>query len=267
VTMPKMNAFRDLLNDRPQIGLGIFYPAPGIIERLGPDWDWFWIDGQHGELGYGDIMAAVRACNLVDRRALIRVPGHEPGLIGLALDTSADAVMVPMVDDADQARSVVQASKFPPLGSRSFGGRRPIDLYGRGYSRSDQEQPLLVCQIETPQALRNAASIAAVDGVDVIFFSPDDIALRAGMPMDRPRPKDYFNDELRTLAKIAGDHGKFAGGVFPTPESMTQAVDLGYRLVVGAAEVSLLAEASKTKSQVLRECLDGPGPGRTKQRS
>ena len=54
-----MKALAKSLNEEPQLGLVIMYPAAGIIERIGPDWDWIWIDGQHGQLSYDDILAAV----------------------------------------------------------------------------------------------------------------------------------------------------------------------------------------------------------------
>ena len=246
-----MNELRASLAAGPQLGLCIMYPAPGIVERIGPDWDWLWIDGQHGELDYNDILAAVRAGELVHRPAVVRVPGHEAGGIGKALDTCAAGIMVPMVDDADQARQIVQAAKFPPLGSRSYGGRRPIDRVGRGYANPDQEQPLLVCQIETPRGLENAEAIAAVDGVDALFFGPDDMALRAGLPMDAPRPDGCFDDAHRKVAQAARSCEKLAGGVFRTPTALRFAVEIGYRLIVSAADVLFLAESSKQCSEAL----------------
>jgi 4-hydroxy-2-oxoheptanedioate aldolase len=163
--------------------------------------------------------------------------------------------MVPMVDDADQAREIVRAAKFPPLGARSYGGRRPIDMLGRGYANPDREQPLLVCQIETPAGLENADAIASVEGVDALFFGPDDMALRLGLPMDAPRPQGCFDDALRRVAEAAGSQGKIAGAVFVNPGELQQGVQLGYRLVVSSADVILLAGGSQQQAQVMRECL------------
>jgi len=231
------------------------YPAPGIVERIGPDWDWLWIDGQHGELGYDDVLAVVRASDSVHRPAVVRVPGHDPGQIGKALDTAAAGVMVPMVNTPAEARKVVQAAKFPPLGARSYGGRRPIDLWGRGYANPVQPEPLLVCQIETPEGLRNADQIATVDGVDVLFFGPDDMALRAGLPMDQPRPEGVFDEAFHVVANAARRGGKFAGGVFRAPAALAAAVQQGYHLIVSAGDVMFLAEASRQSSDALHAVL------------
>jgi len=262
-----MKSFAQALQCGPQIGLLMTYPAPGIIERIGPDWDWVWIDGQHGQLGYSDILAMVRAANLINRPALVRVPGHEGGPIGKVLDTAADAIMVPLVDNADQAAKIVQGAKFPPLGSRSFGGRRPIDRYTRTYAHPDRPGPMLVCQIETRPGLDNIDAIAAVPGVDALFFGPDDMALRDGLAMDTPRREGYFDDALNMIAKAAQKHGKIAGGIFTTPPQLRQAIELGYRLITGVADVGLLAAGSKTRSESLRAYLLEPeptdqGPGR-----
>ena len=258
MNMEDSSNFGDSLRKKPHLGLCIMYPAPGIIERIGPDWDWIWIDGQHGELGYNDTLAAVRACNLIRRPAIVRVPGHDPGAIGKALDMAADGVMVPMVDDPEQARQVVQAAKFPPLGARSYGGRRPIDLTDRGYANQGRAQPLLICQIETPLALENADAIAGVEGVDVILFGADDLCLRSGLPMDKTPPEGCCDDARRTVAEAAGTHGKIAGGVFPSVAALRSAVKLGYRLIVGCADVGLLAAGSEDAVRPLRDCLKKP---------
>ena len=250
-----MKTFAELLAEGPQIGLSHMYPAPGIIERIGPDWDWIWIDAQHGELDYSDVLGSVRACNLIGKPAVVRVPGHEAGIIGKMLDTAADAIMVPVIDDAEQAAQAVQAVKFPPLGSRSFGGRRPIDLMGRAYANADHPQPLLICQIETKTAVENVEAIASVEGVDVLLFGPDDVALRCGLPMDKPRPKGYFDDTLKIVADVAQAKGKFAGGVFTTPEALSAAVELGYKLIVGTGDTALLSAGSQRQAQILRQCL------------
>jgi len=253
--------FLDALKNGPILGFCSMYPASGIVERVGPDWDWIWVDGQHGEMGYNDLLAAVRACNLIRRPAVVRVPGHDAGAIGLALDMAAQGVMVPVIESADQARAIVAAAKFPPLGSRSYGGRRPIDLYGRGYSHADRPQPLLVGQIETEVGLEHIDAIAAVDGIDVLFFGPDDMAMRRGMPMDQPRPAGIFDQALKTVADTARKHGKFCGGVFTTPDALRQAVELGFRLIVATGDVALLATGSQNQAKSLRTVV--PQPSKT----
>ena len=255
MTLQMINMFSKSLEKGPQFGLGILYPAPGIIERIGPDWDWIWIDGQHGNLDYHDILAAVRACNLIQRPSIVRVPGLETGYISKVLDTAAEGVMVPMINDAEQAYEAVKAAKFAPLGNRSFGGRRTVDLDGRGYANRDVAEPLLICQIETPAGLRNTDAIAGVEGVDVLFFGPDDMRVEAGFPMDENPPDGYFSDAIQMIVDAAKSHNIIAGGVFTTPESIRESVELGYKLIVSASDVHLLATGSKKKAQTVHKSI------------
>ena len=255
-----LRSFKNALEKKPLPGFCSMYPAPGIIERIGQDWDWCWIDTQHGEWGMHDAVQAVRACNLAGIFALVRVPGQDPATIGRILDTACHAVMVPMVENREQAEAVVRAARFAPQGHRSYGGRRPIDLYGRAYAHSDQPQPLVVCQIESPEALEQADAIAATDGVDALFFGPDDMALARGMPMDQPRPAGCFDAEMAAVAAAAQRHGKIAGGVFGTSAALTQALALGYRLVACTGDVPLLASNSQAAARSCRAAMADDTP-------
>lgn len=116
-----------LLGNVSRLGLMMTYPAPGIVERIGADWDWIWIDGQHGQFGYSELLAMVRAADLVQRPSLVRVPSLDAGTIGQVLDIGADGVIIPCINMVAQAEVAVQAAKFAPMGERSYGGRRLAD--------------------------------------------------------------------------------------------------------------------------------------------
>jgi 4-hydroxy-2-oxoheptanedioate aldolase len=251
-----MSPFRAALaTGTPQLGLSVMYPAPGIIERIGPDWDWIWIDAQHGELGYHDVLGLVRACDLVKRAAMVRVPGHEAGPIALALDMAAAGVIVPCVDTAEQARAVVDAAKFPPLGKRSYGGRRPIDLQGRTYSDTANEDLLLIVQIESPQAIENADAIAAVPGVDALFLGPDDIMLRRGYSMTTPRSKQTLGMDMQAVIAACRRHGKIGVMVGMGQEMLRLCVSMGFQMIVSGSDVMFLAAGSKQASEEARQIM------------
>lgn len=215
-----MTTFREKLATGPQLGLCVMYPSPGVIERIGADWDWIWIDGQHGQLGYSEVINLVRACDLVDRPAMVRVPGHEFGSIGMALDAGASGIIVPCVDTPEQAQNAVNAAKFPPLGKRSYGGRRAIDLHGREYSESANEDVLLICQVESPEAIDNAEAIAAIDGVDALFLGPDDILLRRGVPMMAPRSRETLGPDMEAAMNACRKHNKLGEPSSRSPSTL-----------------------------------------------
>lgn len=253
--------FKKAMEEKPQLGFGSMYSSPGIIERIGRDWDWCWIDAQHGEWGMHDAIQAIRACNLIGIYALVRVPGHSRDAIGKILDAGCHAVMIPMIESREEAEAVVDAARFAPMGHRSYGGRRPIDLRGRAYSHSDRSQPLVVCQIETPKGFEQVDAIAATDGVDALFFGPDDMAVAQGMAMDKPRPTGHFDSEMAEVGAAAKRHGKIAGGIFATPESIRQGIELGYHMIVSSADSALLAANSLSAATSCRSALADDGGG------
>lgn len=252
-----MTTFRDrLASGKPQLGLGIMYPAPGIVERIGPDWDWVWVDGQHGQIGYQEILAMVRACDLMQRPAFVRVPWNDVAAISLTLDTAAPGVIVPCVDTAAEAQQAVDAVRFPPLGRRSYGGRRPIDLYGRGFSHDPDREPILIVQIESPEAIEDVEAIAAVDGIDGLFLGPDDVLLRRGHRMDIPATVDDLEADLTAVSTACRNHGRIAVTVGRHPEIFNLCLALDYRMIVAGGDVPILAAGSKEWAEEARGRID-----------
>lgn len=252
-----MITLRQACAQGPQLGLLYSYPAPGIIERIARDWDWVWIDGQHGQLEYPDILAAVRACNAANRPAIVRVPDHAYGTIGKVLDTAADGIMVPMINTPEQARDVVQSVKFPPTGNRSYGARRVIDLHGRRYE-GGYDNPILLAQIETRQAVDNLEEIGAVEGIDCLFIGLDDMAMRDGADMGQIDLNQY-DPMLEKLAAVAKKNNLIAAGVFTSQERQVKACKLGFSLMCACGDVGLLASSSANTSSQFKTHLKENG--------
>jgi 4-hydroxy-2-oxoheptanedioate aldolase len=252
----------------PLIGVCVMYPSPGVVERIGPDWDWVWIDGQHGQIGtYTEMLSMVRACNFIGKKAFVRVAGHELGPISVALDMAADGVIVPQVECAEDARRLVRAAKFPPLGERSYGARRSIDLGGRLFIETANAATELICQIESPGAVERADEIASVPGVDGLFLGPDDYMLRKGFSMDHPRGLDSLGDALEKVAGACSNHGKKGMAVGVGEGIAERCVELGYDYIVGGVDVGFLAGASKTASAGLRKLFEAPLAGPDEKKS
>ena len=251
-----MISLRNMLaRGKPLLGLSVMYPSAGALERIGPDWDWIWIDGQHGEMGHEQTLALVRACDLIQRPAVVRLPGHEFGPIGKALDMGASAVIVPGVDTPEQAKAVVDSAKFPPLGKRSYGGRRPIDFQGRGYSDSANADTLLIAQIESPQAIENVDAIAAIEGVDALFLGPDDLMLRRGYSMTETKSKQTLGKDMEAVMAACRKHGKVGVMVGVGEEMLRLCLSMGFAMVVSGSDVGFLAGGSKQAAGEARKVI------------
>lgn len=241
------------------------FAEPGIIERIGKEWDWIWIDGQHGTyMGMEKVLAVVRACNIAGVKGIVRVPALDRGWISMALDTNADGVIVPQVDTVEQAREAVLAAKFPPLGNRSYGGRRPIDLLGRGYCHSANRDRRLLCQIESPEGLATAEAIAAVDGVDGLFLGPDDLILREGHTMDQPRDMAKMVKGLETVTAACQRHGKLTCMVAVDEQMFDTCLRLGVQMIVAGADALFLSIGSSKASEAARQRIAGTDAGPTR---
>jgi len=238
------------------MGLALMYPVAGIIECMTTGWDWLWIDGQHGQHDYRSMLECVRVAEACGVSPIVRVPGHEYGLIGPVMDMKPAGIMVPMVNNVQEALAVVRAMRFPPVGERSFGGRRVIDVGGRDYYKTANEDTVLIAQIETEEAINNAEAIAATEGVDVLFFSPDDIKLRMGIPMNTSvADSEELTAAMERVIKAAKNAGKMGGNVTPTPATIKMSTALGYSLLVGGGDVSFLREGAPAKLAALRGAL------------
>ena len=236
------------------LGVANGYPCPAIIETIGRGWDFVWIDSQHGQYFHDAAIHAVRAADAAGVDTLLRVPCQEPGMMGLYMDMLPSALMVPMVNTAEQAAAVVDAVRFPPLGNRSFGGRRPIDYLGRSYYQGPG--PVVVVQIETPQAVENAEEIIALEGVDGLLLGPDDLKIQLGLPIDTPWLESApLRDAMRHVAEAARNAGKYAGGIAPSQEALRETIEMGFQLVVGGGDVPFLRAAAQERLAALREVL------------
>ncbi|MFZ4696200.1 MAG: aldolase/citrate lyase family protein, partial [Verrucomicrobiia bacterium] len=149
------------------------------------------------------------------------------------------------------------AAKFPPLGGRSYGGRRPIDLWGRTYSDTANAQTMLIVQIESPLAVENAERIAAVEGVDGLFLGPDDIMLRRGYPMTAPRTKETLGKDMEAVVRVCRKSGKIPVCVGVGAEMFKFCVEVGFQMIVAGGDVPFLANTSKQISAEARDILAG----------
>lgn len=242
------------------LGVAQVLPAPGILESLlCPGWDFVWIDGQHGQFGYQDLLNSVRTADLMGVETIVRAPGHDYGTLGLHADMGPAAIMVPMVNSVDTARAVVSSLRFPPLGSRSFGGLRPYSVFGKAYHQT--HEPYILAQIETAEGLRNAHAIAAEPGIGMLFFGPADMRLSMGLPMDSPLDETpQLQDAMARIAEAAAAAGKLAGCICQTPDALKAARALDYRLISGGADALFIRQGTAERLATLRAALEENSP-------
>jgi 4-hydroxy-2-oxoheptanedioate aldolase len=197
------------------------------------------IDLQHGTVDNGEAAKMVAAINATGKPAIIRTLWNDPGLIGFALDMGAAAVIVPMVNSVEQAKSAVKSAKYPPLGQRSWGGYNMLLAAGVSageYLKTANEQLMLFVMIETQEALDLVDEIAAVKGLDGLFVGPSDlsIALSKGAKLDRLAP-----DTIAAMKKVAAACKKnniVAGAFAGTHDGVKAYTELGFNFLAGPTD-------------------------------
>ena len=238
------------------LGFAVSYASSAIVEDLCGAFDWAWICAQHGRWDRTSAAQAVQAADLVGTPAVIRVPGHEYGIIGPFIDLDPAGVMVPMVDTPEQAQQIVQAVRFPPLGNRSFGGLRMIARHGRDYPAKPEATPLLIVQIETPEGVENADEIAATPGVDSLLFGAVDFSLRTGLAMADDRQLAAYDAAAERIVSACKAHGKFGGIVAGTDDVLEKAARMGYQMLSLGNDAGYLKRAAEARLASAREVIE-----------
>jgi 2-keto-3-deoxy-L-rhamnonate aldolase RhmA len=164
-------------------------------------------------------------------------------------------IVVPHVDTAEEAAAVVQAYRFPPTGTRSWGG--PPYAYGLASvspaeaQRELNESIILACMIETPEAVANAEALAAVPGVDVLMFGTSDLTATMGIPGQIAHP-----DVRAAYARVGAAckaHGKVMGmgGVYDEVTARDY-IGLGARFILSGSDHAFLMAGAGARAKFLR---------------
>ena len=240
---------RALAQKQLQIGLWLGLANAYTTEICaGAGFDWLLIDGEHAPNDLNTILAQLQAiAGYPASHAIARVPvGH--GHVGTALikqylDLGVQTILVPMVDTAEQARAVVQATRYPPQGIRGMAGAR-ASRWGRvaDYGHQANEQICVLVQAETHTALDNLDAIAAVEGVDGVFIGPADLSASMGHigEQDHPRVRAAIEDAFVRILRA----GKAPGILMADDALARRYIALGGVFVAVGLDGNLLARHS-----------------------
>ncbi|MGQ9730267.1 MAG: HpcH/HpaI aldolase family protein [Candidatus Zipacnadales bacterium] len=143
------------------------------------DYDGFLLDAQHGYWSYEGLLQTLMVLADHGRTPLVRVAENNFGLIGRTLDAGALGIVIPMVNTAEHAQAAVEACRYPPAGKRSSGGLRR-ERYGDDYVQAANQEIMVICMIETPEAVAAVDDIMAVSGIDCIMIGPGDLSIAMG---------------------------------------------------------------------------------------
>ncbi|MES2511621.1 MAG: aldolase/citrate lyase family protein [Pseudomonadota bacterium] len=245
-----VNTFKQALaNKQARIGLWVSLANASSTEICaGAEFDWLLIDGEHAPNDINSILAQLQViAGYPGTHPVARVPmGHGvagEALIKQYLDIGVQTLLVPMVDTAEQAAALVQATRYPQDdgkgGIRGMGGAR-ASRWGR-YPRYAHEANAHVCllvQAETRLALDNLDAIVATDGVDGVFIGPADLSASLGHVANpgHPEVQNAIEDAIQRIVKA----GKAAGILTPDEKLARRYLALGATFVAVGLDTQLL---------------------------
>ena len=204
-------------------------PSPVTAEIMGRQgFDMMTVDLQHGLIDYQMALTMLQVLQGLPAPVLARVPWNEPGIIAKALDAGFAGVICPMVNTVADARALVQATRYAPLGSRSFGPTRANMVYGAGYAKTANTRVLVLAMIETREALGNLDGILAVEGIDGVYVGPSDLGLSLGYePTLDPTTAEVL-EAIATIGARAKAAGRIAGVHTGSPEMIRRVFTQGF---------------------------------------
>ncbi|GJD81611.1 2,4-dihydroxyhept-2-ene-1,7-dioic acid aldolase [Methylobacterium gregans] len=241
------NRFKAALRaGRQQIGLWCSLASPISTEIVaGSGFDWLLLDMEHSANDLRDIYGQLQAIMEGEAHAMVRVPSDEPITIKRILDTGAQSLMIPNIDDAEQARRAVAATRYAPRGVRGFSQAPRAARFGRipDYHARCEDEIFVAVQIESRRALDNLEEIAGVEGVDGVFVGPGDLSTSLGYLGQQNHPEVVAIIE-ETVARITRT-GKLAGILTANEDLARRYIAAGTRFTAIGSDMGVLARATE----------------------
>jgi 4-hydroxy-2-oxoheptanedioate aldolase len=240
------NAFKHAIaQGRLQVGLWSSLAsniAADIVSDSG--FDWILLDTEHSPNEIPDVLGQLQAAERGSASLIVRPAWNDAVLIKRVLDIGAQSVLVPYVQNVEEARRAVAAVRYPTAGIRGVAAAARASRYGRipDYLKKADAEICLLVQVETRTALDQLEAIAGVEGVDGVFIGPSDLSAsfgHIGNPQ-HPEMQKLLQDSVDRLKKV----GKAAGILTTNEEEARRYIGWGYTFVAVGSDVGLLARGA-----------------------
>ena len=250
-----MNPLRQLLKSagsHAPLGTWIMSASPLVTEAMGhAGFQWGVIDMEHTPLDMMEVIHLLQAAGNTKMVPIVRVPWNDSVGIKRVLDAGAQTLLIPFVQNADEARRAVAATRYPPEGNRGLAGMSRGSKFGTvpDYARTANKTVGAVLQLETPAAVAQLEAIAAVPGVDSLFMGPGDLSAALGHAGNTAHPEvmAVMADAARRCKAV----GMPVGTVGGTPEMVVQYRAMGFDYVAIASDLGLLMRGAQAAVKAL----------------
>ncbi|HBL7229762.1 TPA: 4-hydroxy-2-oxoheptanedioate aldolase [Serratia marcescens] len=246
---------RALQEKRPQIGLWLGLCSSYSAELLaGAGFDWLLIDGEHAPNNVQTVLGQLQAVAPYPSRPVVRPPWNDAVIIKQLLDVGAQTLLIPMIQNAEQARDAVRATRYPPHGVRGVGSALArASRWNRvpDYLQQADEQMCVLVQIETREAVKNLDAILQVEGVDGVFIGPADLSADMGFAGNPQHPEVQRTID-DAIARIRAT-GKAPGILMANKALAQRYLEAGALFVAVGVDTTLLARAAEALADEFKQ--------------
>jgi 4-hydroxy-2-oxoheptanedioate aldolase len=259
IELPVNRFKQQIAQGHAQIGLWLGWASPYTAEALaGCGFDWLLIDGEHAPNTVASTLSQLQAIAPYPVQPVARLVEGDAALIKQYLDIGVQTLLIPMVESAEQAKYLVEAMRYPPDGIRGVAGATRATRWNQieNYVLKANAEVCLLVQVETVAGLSQLAEIAAVDGVDGIFFGPSDLSASMGFPgqLEHPDVRHAIFEGIKTVLAA----NKAPGILSAKPAAAKEYLDAGCLFVAVGIDTMLLMNAARELAGVFKGIAKKP---------
>lgn len=234
------------LENTPIVNGWLAIPSGYSAEIMGHQgYDAVTVDLQHGMIYFASALSMLQALSATPAVPLVRVADNDPAQIMRVLDAGAYGVICPMISSAEQARRVVAACRYPPLGVRSFGPARGLLYGGSDYPQHANDEILTLAMIETRQGLADLDAILDTEGLDGVFIGPNDLSLTLAGSASAESQHPEMLAAIERVIHCCRQQQKIAGIFCTSGAAAAARIAQGFQFVTPANDVMQLGRASR----------------------
>lgn len=255
----KANKVREMLSEGKLVTGSVIYSwSPNVMDAAGlAGLDFVRIDNEHAWRQDSSVEYLIRAAMLEGVVPILRVDRENPYLVRKALEIGAGGIIVPDVNTPEQAKNVVKAAKFPPLGTRGYSGNCLSGGWGANagseWIKWSDSEPLIGIMIENVKAMKYLEQIIGVDGVDFILFGPADYSMSLGLGYP-DKNDERVQSALKETIRVASKAGKFVMFNPGTdPGEIKKYIDLGVTMLEISNDLGILRSVWGRTSRIVKE--------------
>lgn len=237
---------RAIASGQQQLGLWSSLSSNYSVEVIaGSGYDWILLDTEHSPNDLEAVLSQLQAAAPYPTNAVVRVAWNDMVLIKRYLDVGAQSLLIPYVQNADEARAAVAATRYPPVGVRGVAGTTRASRFGRvkNYAKTAHEELCVLVQVETKTALDNIEAICAVEGVDGVLIGPADLHASLGYTGETGNAAvvPLIEDAIRRIRQA----GKAPGVLTSVEAEVRRYIAAGCLFTAVGSDVGLLARGSE----------------------